>query len=313
MINKPYKQLANAGTRFHPVLQFLIFAGLFVAFLIIGNLIGTGIVLGVYGLKTLMALGTLSINAPHFVNALWILQITGTTIPIFTAPVFYAYVIVAEPKDYLKYQFRSAWLLIPLVLAIMVFSSPLIEFLSNINQKMVLPPFLKWMRESEDNAQKLTEALLKMRTIWDMIVNVLLIGLATAIVEELMFRGCLQTIFYKWTRNTHAAVWITAILFSAFHIEFFGFLPRLLLGVLFGYFVAWSGSIWTGVWAHFINNSSAVVATYLYQKKTIDTNPDDQHLFNYSAYIISLLITLLLLFFYHYTALNKKQTQEELL
>jgi membrane protease YdiL (CAAX protease family) len=125
-----------------------------------------------------------------------------------------------------------------------------------------------------------------------------------------MFRGCLQTIFLQWTGNIHAAVWITAILFSAFHMEFFGFLPRLMLGVLFGYFVAWSGSVWTGVWAHFINNGTAVIGTYLFQHKLIKINPDDQHLFSYAGYIISLLIILFLLFIYRNVAFNKQKIQE---
>jgi membrane protease YdiL (CAAX protease family) len=189
-------------------------------------------------------------------------------------------------------------------------ASPMIEFLSNLNQKMVLPPFLKWMRESEDNAEKITETMLNMKSIRDMLGNVLLIGLVPAIVEEFMFRGCLQTIFTRWTKNTHAAIWITAILFSAFHIEFFGFLPRLFLGLLFGYFVAWSGSIWTGVWAHFINNGTAVVVTYFYQKKITKLNPDDQHVFNYTGHLFSFIIILFLLFIFHRIAINKTQTPE---
>ena len=106
----------------------------------------------------------------------------------------------------------------------------------------------------------------------------------------------MQTIFIRWTKNKHAAVWITAILFSAFHMEFFGFLPRLLLGVLFGYFVAWSGSIWPAIWGHFVNNGTIVVITYLSQHKLIGIGPDDQHVFNNVWYIISLVITLFLLF-----------------
>jgi hypothetical protein len=162
------------------------------------------------------------------------------------------------------------------------------------------------MRDSEDQAEKLTEALLQMKTIWDLIKDVLLIGLLTAIVEEFMFRGVLQTIFVRWTKNTHVAIWITAILFSAFHMDFFGFLPRMALGVLFGYFVAWSGSIWPAVWAHFLNNATAVVVTYLFNHKQIKINPDDQHLFSYSGYIISLAIVLFLLFVYRKTAFDKK-------
>jgi len=273
-------------------------------------LIGAGIIAALYGLKTFGAIMNLNFTNPNTINALWILQIVSTTIPIFAAPVFFSYVIVREPGDYLKTSFRFSWILLVLVLAIMFMSNPAIELLSNLNQKMVLPPFLKWMRTSEDNAQKLTEAMLQMKTIWDLIKNVLLIGLLTAIVEEFMFRGVLQTIFVRWTKNIHVAIWTTAILFSAFHMEFFGFLPRMMLGVLFGYFVAWSGSIWTSVWAHFINNGSAVIASYLFAHKSIKLNPDDQHLYNYTGYIISLAIVLFLLFVYRRTAFDKKQAPD---
>ena len=78
-----------------------------------------------------------------------------------------------------------------------------------------------------------------------------------------------------------------------------------------GYMVAWSGSIWPAVWGHFINNGTAVVVTYLYQHKKIKVNPDDQHMFNYAAYIISLIIVLFLLFMYHKLATEKKQLQAD--
>jgi hypothetical protein len=89
-------------------------------------------------------------------------------------------------------------------------------------------------------------------------------------------------------------------------MEFFTFLPRVFLGALFGYFVAYSGSIWTGVWGHFLNNGSAVVITYLYQRKTITLDPDDQHVFNYPVYAFSLIIVLFLLFIYRNISMNKK-------
>ncbi len=310
MINTPVKDLEKGGNQIHPGLQFLIFLVLSFAILIIGTIIGLAVVTALYGSNTLIAIGNLKVTTPHFVNSLWVLQIIGTTLPILATPVFFAYVIVREPQNYLKPGFRFSWILIVLVLAIMFISSPIMEFLSNLNQKMVLPPFLKWMRDSEDQAQKLTEALLQMKTIWDLIKDVLLIGLLTAIVEEFMFRGVLQTILVRWTKNTHVAIWITAILFSAFHMEFFGFLPRLALGALFGYFVAWSGSIWPAVWAHFLNNATAVVVTYLFNHKLIKVNPDDQHLFSYTGYIISLAIVLFLLFVYKKTAFNKTPITE---
>jgi len=198
-----------------------------------------------------------------------------------------------------------------IIFVLMFVSNPLIELLANINQKMILPHWLQWMRESEDSAQKVLAAMLDMKTICDVIIDVLLVGLLTAIVEEFMFRGVIQTIFVRWTGSIHAAVWITAILFSAFHMEFFGFLPRLLLGVLFGYFVAWSGSIWTGVWAHFVNNATDVVVTYLYQHKILTGDPNEQHVFNYMGYVISFVLVAVLLYAYKRLAALKVQIPVE--
>ncbi|MDB4927489.1 CPBP family intramembrane glutamic endopeptidase [Mucilaginibacter sp.] len=299
----------NKHTR--PSLQFLIFIALTIGIIGVGYLIGAAAVIGLFGANVLMDIARLNLTDPNAANALWILQIVSTTIPIITASVIFAYAIVKDPKEYLKSTFKFPWILLVITFCVMVISSPLIEYLSNINQKMVLPHFLdglqKWMRDTEDQAQKLTAVLLQMKTIWSMIFKLLVIGLLTAIVEEFMFRGCIQTIFTKWTGNMHAAIWITAALFSAFHMEFFGFLPRMMLGVLFGYFVAWSGSIWTAVWGHFINNGTAVIVSYLFQNKMIKINPDDQHIFNYGAYLFSLIIILFLLYLYYNIATGKKQ------
>jgi membrane protease YdiL (CAAX protease family) len=299
MTDKPNNQL-------HPALQFLIFILLSIAIILIGNVIGAGIAVALYGMNAVIDIAQLKFTAPHVIDALWLIQIIGTTLPILAAPIFFAFVIAREPRDYLKASFRFPWVLMVLVFVIMFISAPLMELLSNINQKMVLPPFLSWMKDKEIEAQKLTGAMLQMKTVWAMIKDVLLIGLLTAIVEEFMFRGVMQTIFTRWTKSTHAAIWITAILFSAFHMQFFGFLPRMMLGVLFGYFVAWSGSVWTSVWAHFINNGTAVVATYLFQNKLIKTNPDDQHLFGALGYVFSLAVILFLFFIYRKIALEKK-------
>jgi len=310
MINQPYKQIENGKGAPSPGLQFLIFILLFAGVYILGNILGAVIAEAVYGKNVITDIMHLKLTSSNVVNVIWLLQFAGVTLPIFAAPVFFAFVIVRDPGDYLKPTFRFSWLLILLVFGIMFISNPVIEFLSNLNQKMVLPHWLKWMRTSEDDAQKVMNTILQMKTIWSLIFNVLFIGLLTAIVEEFMFRGVLQTIFVRWTKSTHAAVWISAILFSAFHLEFFGFLPRLMLGVLFGYFVAWSGSIWPAVWAHFLNNGTAVVATYLFQHKSIKINPDDEQVISPLGFLFSMVIMLLLLSVYRRIAAGKKQVPE---
>jgi membrane protease YdiL (CAAX protease family) len=302
--------VTNPNKHIYPSLQLLTFMAITLGTIAVGYFIGAALVTWLYGIGALTAIAQQNFSAPHMTNTLWILQIVSTTIPIMATSLIFAYAIVKEPREYLKPTFKFPAMLLVLVFCVMLVSSPLIELLSNINQKLVLPHFLDglqiWIRESEDQAKKLTDILLHMTTIWSMIIRVLVIGLLTAIVEEFMFRGCIQTIFTRWTKNTHAAIWITAILFSAFHMEFFGFLPRLMLGVLFGYFVAWSGSIWTSVWAHFINNGTAVVASYLFQNKMIKVNPDDQHIFNYGSYLFSFIIILFLLYLYRVIATGKK-------
>jgi membrane protease YdiL (CAAX protease family) len=304
----------NAKNQLSPYLQFLAFIAITFVIIGIGYLIGAGIVMLLFGTKTLSAIAELNLGGPNVANGLWILQVVSTTIPIMVAAVLFAQFIVKDPEAYLKNNFKFAWVLPVIIFCVMLISSPLIEFLSSINQKLQLPSFLdglqQWMLRTEAQAEKVTAILLQMKTIPSFIFKLLLVGLFTSIVEEFMFRGCIQTIFTKWTNNAHAAVWITAALFSAFHMEFFGFLPRMMLGVLFGYFVLWSGSIWTAVWGHFINNGTAVIVSYLFQNKMIKVNPEEQHIFNWAAYLFSLIIVLFLLYLYHTVATGKKQSPQ---
>lgn len=297
-----------------PPLQFLLFIGVTIILIFFGSIIASFVIAQVYNTNTLQKVASMNLSTPMTVRAMWILQILSMTIPLLLAPIIFAKFIMKAPQAYLKTNVRFPLVLLMMVFSIMVMSTPIMEVLVLVNQKMVLPDFLsgleKWMRESEQSAQKVTAALLKMNNWVDMLKAVLLIGVVTAVAEELVFRGCLQTIFIRWTNNTHVAIWITATLFSAFHLEFFGFLPRLMLGVFFGYFAAWSGSIWPAVWAHFLNNASAVVITYLYQHKKIDVNPDEAQSFNYSLYVLSIIITVALFWNYRNAALQQKDHQQ---
>jgi membrane protease YdiL (CAAX protease family) len=292
-----------------PGMQLFVFCGITVALLVIGGLLAAGVIYLYYGPSTLKLVLAMNLGTPKAVSSLWVLQILGTTLPILFVPIVFGKWVMKEPQAYLQTSFRFPLVLLMIVFSIMIMSTPIMEVLIMLNQKMVLPDFLKgvenWMRESEKAAQKATEALLRMNNWIDLVKSVLLVGLITAIAEELMFRGCLQTIFARWTKNMHVAIWITAALFSAFHMEFFGFLPRLMLGVFFGYFAAWSGSVWPPVWAHFLNNGTAVVLTYLYQHKKVNIDPNAEHSFNYSLYILSILITVALFWNYRNTALQK--------
>jgi membrane protease YdiL (CAAX protease family) len=303
MVKKPVNQLS-------PGLQLLYFLLVFAGIFIVCNIIGIALIKALYP-NLIEDMKVSRFDNPDMPGALYLLQIIAMTAPIFISAVVFARVTVKQPLYYLKPSFHFHWLLLIVAFFVMMTSAPLIELLSNINQRLVFPTWLsgleKLMKKSEEQAQLITKAILKMDNIWDMLKNVLLIGLLTAVAEEFMFRGVLQTIMQRWTKNTHAAIWITAALFSAFHLEFYGFLPRMLLGGLFGYFVAWSGSIWPAVWGHFLNNGTAVLVTYLFQQKKIKVNPDDTHTFTYGGYIFSAIIIIILLLVYKNIASAKKQ------
>ena len=108
MINTPVNELEERRKQPHPAAQFLIFTGIFLIVLIVGNLIGAGIATALYGINTVMSIAQGNLTSPHVVNALWIVQIAGTTIPIFSAAVFYAWVIAKDPQEYIN-RIDSTW------------------------------------------------------------------------------------------------------------------------------------------------------------------------------------------------------------
>ena len=175
---------------------------------------------------------------------------------------------------------------------------PLMGLANEWNQKMVFPEFMKgierWMREMEDSAAKTTEAILKMNNPTGLFVNLLVIAVTPAICEEFIFRGAVQRTIFRIKSNPHVAIWLSAAIFSAIHFQFYGFLPRLLLGAAFGYVYFWTGSIWYAVFAHFLNNAYAVcVAYYLQANNQSYTNAEEMQMPWY-GYLISAILTLAL-------------------
>jgi hypothetical protein len=152
-----------------------------------------------------------------------------------------------------------------IILAFCIF--PVTSFTGQINSAMHLPGWLSglehWMIEKEDKANNLIDLLIPSNTFLTMMLNLLIIALTPAIAEEFIFRGVFQKIFYGLFRSGHLAIWFAAFLFSALHFQFFGFIPRFILGLVFGYLFFWSGTLWLPVISHFVNNAFPVVLAYL--------------------------------------------------
>jgi membrane protease YdiL (CAAX protease family) len=147
--------------------------------------------------------------------------------------------------------------------------------------------FEQWARKFEDSLKGVTEFVTRFDSTESFLVGFLVIAVLPAIGEEFVFRGIVQNDLYRGTGNIHVAIWVSAALFSAFHIQFFGFFPRMLLGALFGYLYYWSGSLWMAMIAHFVNNAYLVVGLYLYHMKYVEVNMEDPEAPPWSAVFIS--------------------------
>jgi membrane protease YdiL (CAAX protease family) len=153
-----------------------------------------------------------------------------------------------------------------IVLAFCIF--PVTGLTGYLNSLMHLPDWLsgleKWMTEKEESASGMVNALMKPEGFGVMILNLFLVAMLPAISEELIFRGVFQKILTGVLRSAHKAIWITAFVFSFMHFQFFGFVPRFILGLVFGYLFFWGGTLWLPVIAHFVNNAVPVISSYLH-------------------------------------------------
>ncbi len=191
-----------------------------------------------------------------------------------------AYLCSKNPAKFLCLRKITDARVLLLAAAMIFLISPAIDTTTYLNSKMQLPEFMapveNWMRKTEDYAAQVTKNLLLENGIFPFITNIIIIGIMAALTEELLFRGALLSIVRKNIKNPHIAIWIVAILFSAIHFQFYGFIPRMLLGAILGYLLYWSNNIWVPAFAHFLNNTVAVVGykTGIFQNEsgTLITN-----------------------------------------
>jgi len=243
----------------------LLFCGLiFMVIVTISGLIIFGA--GFEGMQTALS----DLSSPQNISILKYFQVVQDFLFFIIPPFIIAWFLHGKPSSFLKFKNFPIAVSILLVIAIIYCADPLINWLAEFNSKLSLPAWMNsiqnWMQEAEDQADKITKAFLATQSTSDLLTNLFIIGILPAIGEELLFRGVIQQLFKKLMGNAHAAIWISAAIFSASHLQFFGFLPRMLLGAMFGYMLEWSGTLWLPIIAHFVNNATAVVAYYLADK-----------------------------------------------
>lgn len=187
-----------------------------------------------------------------------------------------AFLCSKSASSYLGLGRSMQWRQLGGVLLIMVAVTPAMNALVEWNESLHLPDSMQaiehMMRTMEENAAELTDMLLGDSSVWGLLSGILVVGILTGLGEEAFFRGGIQKALTSNGMNHHVAIWITAIVFSAIHFQFFGFFPRLFLGALFGYFYWSSKSLWVSAAAHALNNASVVVMTWLSARGIMDAD-----------------------------------------
>lgn len=283
-----------------------------VSFVLVGGLISTLLLLGILVVSKGMGLdqaqvylSDLATNltaSPNSWYELMLLQAVNH-IGTFLLPAL-AYWYMIERRTWGHFNARPASAVVGLgligliVIAFMPFDGLIIEWNQNLHLPETLAPLERWVRNQEEKMTGVTKYLTTFKTTGQLLVALLVVGVIPAIGEETLFRGILQRNFSYWTGNVHVGIWLAAALFSAIHVQFLGFFPRMLLGALFGYLYLWSGNLWVPILAHFVNNGFTVLMVYLYQRKMVSMDIESAESVPVLASFISGVITLGLLVYF---------------
>ncbi|GHA63802.1 CPBP family intramembrane glutamic endopeptidase [Pontibacter akesuensis] len=287
----------------HPLLVLLLLlvfmsGGYFVAMAVISTLASWIFGISIFELATV---ATNPAGHPQGPAVMLLLQGVLQFFAFILAPLFLLLALNYKPGDYLNRKVRSPWLLVLLSGLLIVFIMPANSVIINWNATMNFPDFMAgfeaWARAQEDQLAELTKLITRFETVPQLLVGLLVFAVVPAIGEELVFRGITQRQIFRWFGNIHVAIWVTGIIFAAIHVQFFGFLPRAILGALFGYLYFWSGRIIVPIVAHFVNNGFTVFMLYLHQTRTIEADIESTEAMPFYTVALSVLISVGLIYF----------------
>lgn len=245
--------------------QFILLVSIaLVSFFVVG-MIGTLILSAITGVPVtdLSDMSKLDFSKPGvltFIRGMQVIQF----ISLFTIPVFIcARLFSTDSRKYLGLKQPSNVGYYLAGIAVMLFAIPLVNWLGELNRNIQFPlPIEQWMKAREDEASHTIRALLSKHTIKDLLLNLVFIAVLAAVGEELLFRGIVQRLFIRIFASPVAGIILTAFLFSAMHMQFYGFLPRFMLGIVLGFVYWYSGSLWTVIIAHFVYDATLIILAY---------------------------------------------------
>lgn len=287
-------------------MQLLIFGGLTLGIFVLASVIGTAIVARINHMDVLKltTMGSADLGSPEMasvVKGLLIVQFFGLFL---LPPLVYAYLADPRPMDFagLRAPQKKSFLLLGIVVMAAAYFT--VEFLGILNEAAVhlLPKGTQdWINRGETEANNMLESILTVKSPVALLKTVVLVGALPAIGEELFFRGILQRFFIQIFKSAWPGIIVTGFLFSAFHMQFMGLLPRMALGIILGCLYWYSGSLYTSILGHFTYNTINVLLIY-FKIADLDTKPGSVMIFSLVGLASMALVIFLL------NGLRKKST-----
>jgi len=245
--------------------QFLLLISITLASFFILGLVGTLAISAItgIGINEMSDISKLNFTKPETINLIRGMQVVQF-ISLFVVPTFIcAKLFSTNTRKYLGFKAPSNTGYFLVGIGVMLLSIPLINLLGELNKNVHFPSVIeKWMKSSEEEAAKTIKALLSKQTFKDLILNIIFIAGLAAVGEELLFRGIVQRLLTKMFKSPWAGIIIAAFLFSTLHMQFYGFLPRFVLGILLGLIYWYSGSLWPAILAHFVYDAFFITVIY---------------------------------------------------
>lgn len=241
----------------------------------LGLFIGSLVSMGLWTLMTGRSIFTLQedMGNPAYVNALRIMQLVSTFFIFFVPAILMAYLLNRKPYRLLGFNFHFSPRQAGMTILIMLAALPLVGALGELNKMIPLSQEMKTYFEGlEKQYADQVKVLARIDSGSEFLLSLLVMAIAPAIFEETFFRGGMQNLLQRITKNPWISIGVTSLVFSAIHFSFYGFIPRFALGVILGLIFHYSGSLWLSILGHFFNNALVVTQIYVYlrQGKSVD-------------------------------------------
>lgn len=232
---------------------------------------------------------------PEFYGVVMAIQALSTFFIFFLPVVFYSIICYKKPSLFLGFATPVSLKQMVLIMGMLILVFPLGGAQAEINRIIPLPA--EWtatFTRMEENRKQMEDAFINIDSFSKYLASMFVMAVLPGIFEEFFFRGGIQNLFTRWFKSPVTAILITAVIFSAIHISYYGFLVRFSLGVVLGYIFYYSGSIWLTVIFHFLFNGAQVTALYLLHGSDRINSADLEKNFPIWAGLIALVLLVLL-------------------